>query len=131
MSILCVAGSKGCGKDTLCDYLVEHHGFTKFAFADALKEVSLHLIRAIWPSLSHLTLDHMYDREAKEKVYPDISFAGRPFSLRWFLQYLGTEVIRTHLDEDIWVRTVIGKIQRLFDVDPKAPCVHLRLPVPQ
>ena len=120
MSILCVAGSKGCGKDTLCDYLVEHHGFTKFAFADALKEVSLHLIRATWPSLSHLTLDDMYDREAKEKIYPDILFAGRPFSIRWYLQYVGTEVIRNHLDKDIWVRTVIGKIQRLLEKDPEA-----------
>lgn len=120
MSILCVAGSKGCGKDTLCDYLVVHHGFTKFAFADALKEMCLPLIHATWPSLSHLTLADMYDREAKERIYPDLLFAGRPFSIRWYLQYVGTEVVRNHLDKDIWVQTVIGKIRRHFNTHPEA-----------
>lgn len=121
MPLLCVAGTKGAGKDTLCDYLVERHGFQKFAFADALKRVSLALIHATWPStLGHLTLETMYDREAKEKVYPEISFGSKPFSIRWFLQYLGTDIMRTHLDDNLWVSTLCSQLETLLKANPKA-----------
>lgn len=121
MPLLCVAGTKGSGKDTLCDYLVERHGFQKFAFADALKRVSLAFIHATWPSvLGHLTLESMYDREAKEKVYPEITFGSKPFSIRWFLQYLGTDIMRAHLDDNLWVSTLCSQLETLFKTNPKA-----------
>ena len=34
--IVCFTGLKGSGKDTAAAYLVRHHGFVQFAFADAL-----------------------------------------------------------------------------------------------
>lgn len=37
-SIIGITGRKFNGKDTLGEYLVEHHGYKRFAFADALKE---------------------------------------------------------------------------------------------
>lgn len=117
--IVCVAGCKGAGKDTLCDYLVRHHGFKKFAFADALKRVALKLIHAIWPDqLGHITEEDMYSMESKEMVYPEITFAGSPFSIRWFLQYLGTDVIRVHLDKDVWVKTVVRQVKAALTEDP-------------
>ncbi len=113
--ILCVSGRKGSGKDTLCDYLVAKHGFTKFAYADALKRMSVPLIHAIFPSLKdEITLESMYDGDAKEKVYPSLSFAGKPFSIRWFLQFVGTDVMRAHLSEDLWVEHVMGSIRALL-----------------
>jgi hypothetical protein len=39
MIIMGLAGEMGSGKDTAANYLVEHHGFTKLAFADNLKEM--------------------------------------------------------------------------------------------
>ena len=33
-------GNKGCGKDTLADYLVEEKQFIKYSFADPVKEIS-------------------------------------------------------------------------------------------
>lgn len=33
-------GAAGSGKDTAAERLVSHHGFTRFAFADALKELA-------------------------------------------------------------------------------------------
>jgi len=38
INIIGITGYKRHGKDTLGDYLVKYHGYTKIAFADALKE---------------------------------------------------------------------------------------------
>jgi len=33
-------GNKGCGKDTLADYLVKENQFIKYSFADPVKEIA-------------------------------------------------------------------------------------------
>jgi len=40
---LAVSGKMRSGKDTLSEYLVKRYGFTRFAFADRLKEVAVEL----------------------------------------------------------------------------------------
>lgn len=35
-----ISGRMGSGKDTVGAYLVEHHGFTRYAFADQLKQLA-------------------------------------------------------------------------------------------
>ena len=116
--IVCVAGTKGSGKDTVCDHLVSNWGFKKYAFADALKQVALPLIHAMWPSLAHVTLEDLYDRAKKEEIHPEISFGGKPFSIRWFLQFLGTDIMRTHLSDEIWVDTVVKRVSEDFAANP-------------
>ena len=37
--IIGIAGKKGSGKDTVGKYLINHHGFTRYAFGDPVKEV--------------------------------------------------------------------------------------------
>ena len=39
MIILGLAGSAGCGKDTVADYLVTRYGFEKFAFSDVRPQI--------------------------------------------------------------------------------------------
>ena len=36
-------GNKGSGKDTAGNYLVQHHNYKRYAFADPIKEISRHL----------------------------------------------------------------------------------------
>lgn len=121
MSIVCVSGTKGSGKDTVCDYLVEKHGFKKYSFADALKRMALPLIHSIWPDkLGHITLEDMYDQERKEEIYNSVTFAGKPFSLRWFFQFLGTDIMRTHLSDEIWVDTVLKEVSNDLKTNPRA-----------
>ena len=36
-------GNKGSGKDTAGNYLVKHHNYKRYAFADPIKEIARHL----------------------------------------------------------------------------------------
>tara|TARA_B110001452_G_scaffold267349_1_gene276891 strand:- start:1890 stop:2414 length:525 start_codon:yes stop_codon:yes gene_type:complete len=35
-----LSGPRGCGKSTIAQQLVEHHGFERFAFSDILREIA-------------------------------------------------------------------------------------------
>lgn len=41
LTVIGLAGHAGSGKDTVADYLVEHHNFKRVAFADALKQLAV------------------------------------------------------------------------------------------
>jgi dephospho-CoA kinase len=38
--ILALSGPRACGKSTIAKHLVNHHGYTRIAFADALREIA-------------------------------------------------------------------------------------------
>lgn len=109
--IIGVLGKKRHGKDTFATRLIEEHGFTRFAFADALRETALKLDPQIlieqdeyhvyrgWAfrtplilRLSSVVKDHGWER-AKELR-----------EVRRILQHIGTGV--RDLDPDFWVRVV-------------------------
>lgn len=111
----------GVGKDTVCDYLSEKHGWIKRSFADNLKKCS--------SSVFNLPIEFFYDQELKKKKLD----RPIPFNLYYFssiiswmnksvdglcipinyevykehmykvfctprdiLQFVGTEIMRTH-----------------------------------
>jgi hypothetical protein len=96
-------GKAGSGKDTVADYLVSDYLFNKMALADPLK-TAVQVIFAVDDEL-------LYDREKREEELPD--WPG--WSVRRLLQFVGTELFRTHLDPDIWVKNIVlrAKKQRL------------------
>jgi hypothetical protein len=104
MTLIGITGYAQHGKDTIGKRLVEAHGFTRFAFADALKSMALVLDPIVHEvpegldaSVSGLswTVDRGGWEEAKKN--PEV---------RRFLQVLGTEAVRDHLGEDSWVRAL-------------------------
>lgn len=109
--VVFVAGRMGAGKDALCASLTKHHGYTRFAYADALKRAALPLLKASWPQhFADLTLPDLHDRAVKEATYADTPFNGGPLSVRAFLQFLGTDVVRTQLGPDVWVDALAADI---------------------
>lgn len=93
-------GKAGSGKDTVADHLVREYGFDKMALADPLKTA----VQAIFA----VDDEHMYDRDKREEELED--WPG--WTVRKLLQFVGTELFRTHVDQDVWVKNVVLRAKR-------------------
>ena len=111
-----LVGLIGSGKNTVANILVKDHGFEMLSFAGALKDA----VSAIfgWPRnlLEGDTTESRKFRETVDEFWQksigNISlFEGKPVTPRLVLQLMGTEIMRTHFHTDIWVISVIKKIQ--------------------
>jgi len=90
-------GKAGSGKDTVGDYLVDRYGFTNLALADTLK-------RGI-QEMFVIPDDVMYDRVKREQPLPDMP----DWTVRKLLQFVGTELIRSHIDDNAWTKSLIKR----------------------
>ncbi len=105
-TIIGLAGTAGSGKDTLGDYLVCQHGFTKLAFADPLRDMVVAL-------LVHLGID---ERDALWSLANDRLFKEHPLpqidrSPRQLMQTLGTEWGRNQVHPDLWLKIAQERIE--------------------
>lgn len=105
--VLC--GFAGSGKDTVADWLMAR-GWRKMSFAATLKDA----VAAIfgWPRdmLEGATVE---SRSWRDQV--DAWWARRlnipHLTPRWVLQNIGTEVMRGHFHDDIWIAAVERAIE--------------------
>lgn len=121
-----IAGKKGSGKDTVADHLVEHLGFVKLSFAEALYEevsksfnVSTRLLqRRETKELGMLPLSRSDNPEFK-KLMVSLGFKENAtdrehlLSPRAILQYWGTEYRRANFGDDYWINKLNEKIGKL------------------
>jgi len=96
VTIIALAHKAQVGKDTAADYLVKNYGFRKMAFAEPLKEAA--------KIIYGLTDEQVYG-DLKEVVD---SFWGE--TPRYILQTAGTNALRTHHRQDIWVMATKRKL---------------------
>ena len=103
--IIGLSGKAGAGKDTIANYLVEHHGYKKVAFADKIRECLFALdpivaTRADYP----LHLSEYFDDFGWEqtKKLPEV---------RRLMQTFGTEVGRNLIDSNIWIEIALGSVK--------------------
>jgi hypothetical protein len=94
--IISMAFKARVGKDLAADYLVQHYGFKKIAFAQPLKEAAM--------VIYGLTDEQLYG-DLKEVVDP---FWGE--TPRQILQTAGTNALRAHHRQDIWVMATKRKL---------------------
>lgn len=105
--IIGICGKKLHGKDTIANYLVEHYGFTKVSFADALKNG----VKEIFGFS-----DEQLNGNKKEN---NDDFWN--ISPREILQFVGTDCFRNlfgskfqHIGDNIWVMSTQRKINNLI-----------------
>ena len=94
-------GLKQSGKDTFADYLVHHHHFHKFAFAEPVKKICQIMFQ--------LTEAQLHESYLKEQV--DQRWGLSP---RQMMQKVGTDLVRQLWDDDFWVKHLD---MRLGDLD--------------
>jgi hypothetical protein len=116
--ILGLSGIARSGKDTVGNYLVEHHGFKKLAFADRMREMAF----AIDPVVAYdkFQIQTLGNEEVSTAVIPVhfmelVNNVGYDESkdnpeVRRFLQRLGTEAGRNIWGDDFWTNVVRDKI---------------------
>lgn len=102
--IIGVVGFIGSGKGTVGTYLMQNHGFSSTSFAKTLKDATASIFS--WPR-DLLEGDTQESREWREKTDQWWSKKfGRPVTPRWVLQYIGTDVMRMHFNNNIWIWSV-------------------------
>ncbi|VBI24437.1 deoxynucleotide monophosphate kinase family protein [Burkholderia pseudomallei] len=93
-----IAGRASAGKDTIGNYLVEHHNYGQVSFAEPLRQFVCKLVGI--------------DRRALDFVKEDpVPWLGK--SPRQMLQTLGTEWGRMLVNENIWVLVAMDEARRL------------------
>jgi hypothetical protein len=111
MQLIGLNGPAGSGKDTIAEYLRDHHGFATLSFA--------HPVYAGVSAAFGIPIEQMKDRHFKEQP---IWWIGK--SPRQLLQLFGTEFGREMVAKDIWLRVAkntLDEVCYLRDKD-SAPC---------
>ena len=104
LKMIGITGRARSGKDTLADYLVKEYGFTRYAFADPMKDCLAQI-----PGWDHR---HMHG-DLKDQVDPYYNVTPRQA-----MQRFGTECFRT-LNPDFWLKVA----ERLLAPDNEIPVV--------
>lgn len=111
--IVGVCGLIGSGKDTIADYLVTNHGFKRVSFASSLKDAVSSVFGWERELLEGTTKSSREWREEKDEWWSNR--LGMTITPRWVLQYWGTDVLRNHFHNDIWVASVENKLRQAKD----------------
>jgi hypothetical protein len=101
MQVIGLSGYARSGKDTVAQILTSEHGFTRVAFADALRDVALRVDPYVTTAGTKLsTVVGSYGWERAKDSFPEV---------RRLLQQLGVAV-RDVVHTDAWVKAAIRKM---------------------
>lgn len=109
--MLGLSGYARTGKDALASILVEQHGFERIAFADALRDmlIALNPLADATPAFSQDVLG-IFNSEGGWDGAKKVSEQSY-YSVRSYLQRLGTEAGRVVLGENVWVDAAMKKVK--------------------
>jgi len=102
-----VVGLIGSGKDTVSKRLEEKHGFRRDSFAKSLKDA----VSAMF-NWDREMLEGNGEESRKWRESPDEFWSerfGKSVTPRWVLQYFGTEVMRQHMHDAIWIDSCLSR----------------------
>ena len=110
MILWIISGKKRSGKDTVANMIKSYYENTHnkdvlcIAFADRLKIITVKILKKF--GYTNANLKMCWSRH-KDNIY----FGG--ISLRQWLQFIGTDIIRDNLGEDVWCKCVDNEIKKL------------------
>jgi len=107
--IICLCGLKSNGKDTVANYIIKNYdNWEKDSFAGTLKDAVAAIFGWDRKMLAGDTPEDREIRETKDEYWS--KKFGYDVTPRIILQKFGTECLRNHLHEDIWVDSLERKI---------------------
>jgi hypothetical protein len=122
--IIGICGLAGSGKDTIGDALVNNlPNWEKVSFASHLKDVTALLFGFDRKMLAGETPEDRAIREQPDKFWSEKM--GKDFTPRYALQYLGTNLLRNQLHQNIWVDCLERKI---LESDKNVVITDVRFP---
>jgi hypothetical protein len=106
-------GFIGSGKDTAADYLVNFHEFRRESFANTLKDAVACVFGWDRTMLEGRTKEAREWREQADEWWS--TRLGKQITPRWVLQHWGTDVLRQHFHDDIWIASLENKMRKTGD----------------
>lgn len=100
--IIGLVGKKRAGKDTAAKFLVEDHGFVRYAFADPLKAAALATDPIISSAPAEIRLSQLVALKGWER-------AKELPEARQYLQRFGV-AMREHVDPDVWLNATMRHV---------------------
>lgn len=101
MKLVGIMGNARSGKTTVGNYLQERYDFKTFAFAESLKNACAEIYGFSYKQLHgdlKETIDEFWSRTPRE-----------------ILQYVGTDLFRTHFRKDIWIKSLERRVSEHRD----------------
>jgi len=102
-----VVGLIGSGKDTVSKRLEQRHGFRRDSFAKSLKDAV-----SVMFNWDREMLEGNGDDSRQWREQPDEFWSkkfGKTVTPRWVLQHFGTEVMRQHMHDAIWIDSCLSR----------------------
>ena len=114
--LIALSGLKGSGKDTAALVLIRDYGFTKIAFADAVREMALVIDPYVLLELRDqdmLRLSEIVESKGWDWAKREIS------EVRRLLQVIGTEAGRMLFGPNVWIDLLLKRFPDLADPDTR------------
>lgn len=108
--IIGICGFIGSGKDTAADYLEQQCGFKRESFASTLKDAVAVVFGWDREMLEGRTDESRAWREQEDTWWTER--LGQRVTPRHILQQWGTNVLRQHYHDDIWIASLENKIRQ-------------------
>lgn len=138
-----ISGKPRAGKDSIADVLVKHFGYTKLSFADPLKTITSNVFKIPLDEFYGDNKDEPYDKPVivtkthlcllidelgvdpnREQEFFDLFEGTELGSHRRMLQFVGTDVVRKHVDEEYWLK----EFHKRTDEIGAVVCADARMP---
>lgn len=120
--IVGLTGLIGSGKDTVADHLISKYGFVQLSFAESVKDALAVIFGWDREMLEGKTKEHREKRNQVD-VWWSKQLSIPHFTPRFALTTFGTDVMRKHFDDRIWILSVKDKITKLQQKDPNVRIV--------